>query len=134
MKHFYGRLLVRRYQREFLIPAFTKDITRACTFIKCVSVRRCAPDKYKYSTGRVFFHQKYHPKNPTSKSLHRLWRQHLLHPPWEPPLWRLKNNHQLPIGIKSMCVAYSRPRNLGNIFTYRKIDRLDGPPASSYLK
>ena len=33
-----------------------------------------------------------------------------------------------------MCVAYSRPKNLGNIFTYRKIDRLDGPPVSSYLE
>ena len=27
-----------------------------------------------------------------------------------------------------MCVAYSCPKNLGNIFTYRKIDRLDGNP------
>ena len=26
-----------------------------------------------------------------------------------------------------MCVAYIRPANLGNIFTYHKIDRLDGP-------
>ena len=33
-----------------------------------------------------------------------------------------------------MCVAYSRPKNLGSIFTYRKIDRLDGPPVSSYLE
>ena len=43
-------------------------------------------------------------------------------------LWRFKNKHKIPNGIKSMCVAYSRPKNLGNIFTYRKIDRLDGPP------
>ena len=26
-----------------------------------------------------------------------------------------------------MCVAYSRPKTLGNIFIYHKIDRLDGP-------
>ena len=89
MKHFYGRLFDRGYQRDLLIPAITKGITRACAFIKRVSVRRCVSDKYKYSTGRVFFHLTYHPKNPTSKSLHRQWCQHLLHPPWEPPLWRL---------------------------------------------
>ena len=35
--------------------------------------------------------------------------------------------------MRSMCVKYIPNKNLGNIFTYRKIDRLDGPPASSYL-
>ena len=31
-----------------------------------------------------------------------------------------------------MCVAYSVPKNLGNIFTYRKVDRLDGPSLLLY--
>ena len=86
MKEFFERLLVRGYQRDFLITVFTKGITRSRAFIKRGSVRRCVPDKYKDSTGRVFFHLPYHPRDPTSKSLQRQWRQHLLHPPWEPPL------------------------------------------------
>ena len=57
-----------------------------------------------------------------------------VNPLWEPPLWMLKNKHKIPIGIKSMCVAYILPKNLGKIFTYRKIDRLDGPLVSSYLE
>ena len=134
MKEFYAILLVRGYKFDLLIPGFAKGITGACAFIKRGSVRRCARDKDKDTTGRVFFHLTYHLRDPTSKSLQGLWHQHLLHPPWEPPLWRLKNKHKIPIGIKSVCVAYSRPKNLGNIFTYRKIDRLDGPPVSSYLE
>ena len=134
MKEFYARLLVRGYQRDFLIPAFLKGITGARAFIKRGSVCRCVLDQDKDTQGCVFFCLTYNSRDHTSKSLHRQWRQHLLHPPWEPPLWRLKNKHKIPIGIKSMCVAYSRPKNLGNIFTYHKVDRLNVPPVSSYLE
>ena len=33
-----------------------------------------------------------------------------------------------------MFVAYIRPKNLGNIFTYQNIYRLVGPLVSSYLE
>ena len=134
MKQFYARLLVRGYQRNLLIPAFMKGIEGARAFIKRGSVRRCKTGEEEDNKGRVFFHLTYHPRDPTSISLQRQFRQHLLHPPWEPPLWRLKNKNNIPIGIRSMCVAYSRTKNLGNIFTYRKIDCLDGPLVSSYLE
>ena len=134
MKEFYVRLLVRGYQRDFMIPTFAKRITGAHSFIKCGSVRQYTLDQDKDTKGRAFFHLTYHPRNSTSKDLQRQWRQQLLHPPWEPPLWRLKNKHKITIGINSMCVAYSRPKYLGNIFTYRKVDRIDGPPVSSYME
>ena len=41
MKQFYARLLVRGYQQNLLIPAFTKGIIGARSFIKRGSVRRC---------------------------------------------------------------------------------------------
>ena len=41
VKEFYVRLLVRGYQCDFLIPAFSKGITGACTFIKRGSVQLC---------------------------------------------------------------------------------------------
>ena len=99
MEQFYVRLLVCGYHRDFLIPALTKGITRPCAFIKRGSVIRCVPDKDKDTTGRVFFHLPYHPRDPTSKSLQRQWLQHLLHPPWESPLWRLKHKKKIPICI-----------------------------------
>ena len=40
-KQFYDRLLVRGYQQNLLIPAFTKGIIGARAFIQRVSVRKC---------------------------------------------------------------------------------------------
>ena len=105
MMEFYARLLVCGYQSELFIPAFTLGIVGVLAFIKRGSVRRCAPDKNKYTTGQVFFHLIYHPRDPTSKSLQRQWHQHLLHPPWEPPIRRIKNKHKILITIRLMCVA-----------------------------
>ena len=134
MKEFYAPMLVRRYQRDLLIPGFTKGITGACAFIKRGSMQQCVSDQDKDTQGRVFFRLNYHPREPTSQSLQRQWRQYILHPPWEPPLWRIKNKQKRPIGIKSMCLAYSRPKNIDNIFTYPKVDRFYEPPVSSYLE
>ena len=91
MKEFYARLLVRGYQHDLLIPAFTKGIAGARAFIKRGSVRQCVLDQDKDTQSCVFFHLTYHPRDPTSKSLQRQCHQHLLHPPCEPPLWRLKD-------------------------------------------
>ena len=65
MKEFYARLLVLGYQRDLLIPTFTKGITRARTFIKRVSVRGCVSEQDKDTQGRVLFHLPYHPRKPT---------------------------------------------------------------------
>ena len=76
----------------------------------------------------------YHPRDPTSKNLQRQWHQHLLHLPWESPLWRVKNKNKIPIAIRFMYVKNIHPKNLVNIFTYKKIDHFDGTPVSSYLE
>ena len=65
MKEFYARLLVRGYQRDLLIPVFTKGITGSRAFIKRGSVQRCVLDKDKDTQGHVFFHLTYHPRDPT---------------------------------------------------------------------
>ena len=102
MKEFYARLLVRGYHRDLLIPAFTKVVTGERAFIKRGSVQRCISDQYNYTKVRVFFHLTYHPRDPTSKYLQRQCRQHLLHPPWERPLWTLKNT-KFPL-VSNQCV------------------------------
>ena len=45
-----------------------------------------------------------------------------------------KKKHKIPIGIKYMCMAYSRPENFGDIFTYCKVNRLYGTPVSSHTE
>ena len=133
IKYFYARLLIRGYQRDFLIPVFTEVITVARAPIKRGFVWRCTSYQDKDIKGCVLFHLTYNPRDPTSKYLQRQWLQHLQHLPWKPPFWRLKNKHNIPIGVNSMCVAYIHPINLGNIFTYRKVNCLGGPPVSSYM-
>ena len=60
MKEFYARLIIGGYQRDLLIPTFTKGITGARAFIKRGSVRQCASEQDKDTQGRFFFHMKYH--------------------------------------------------------------------------
>ena len=133
MKDFYARFLFCVYQHYLLVPVFTKGITEARAFIKRSSVWRCVSYQEKDMKCRVFFHLTYYPGDSTSEDLQHQWRQHLLHPPCERPIWTLKNKYNIPICIKFMCVAYSRPKNLGNIFMYCKVDRIYGPSMSSYM-
>ena len=99
MKEFYARLLVCGYQRDLLIPSFAKGITGA-------RVRQCVSDQEKKTKFCVFFHLTYHPRDPTTKNLQRQWRQHLLHPPWESPLWTLKNKAKIPF-VSTRCVWHT---------------------------
>ena len=110
MKELYARLLDRGYQHDLLNPTFAKGITGARAFIKRGFVRWCISYQEKDTKCHVFFHLTYHPRDPNSKGLQLQWRQHLLHLPWERPIWTLQNKHKIPIGINSMCVAYSRPK------------------------
>ena len=133
MNIFYARLLFHGYQSNFLNPVFTKGITGARAFIKHGSVGRCTSDQDKDTHFCVFFHLTYNPRDSSSRDLQWQRCQHLLHPPWEPPLWRLKNKPKIPIGINLVCVPYTRPQKLGDIFMYRKVNRLNGALVSSYM-
>ena len=42
--------------------------------------------------------------------------------------------YKIPVGVNSMCVEYSFSHNLGNIFTYREVNFIDGTPVSSYME
>ena len=133
MEEFYVRLLVWGYPRDLLIPAYPRGITGARAFIKRGSIWQCTSDQDKYTKGRVFFHLTYNPRDQTSKDFQRQWHQHLLNTPWESLLWMIKNKQKIPISINLMCVTYSRPKNIGNIFTYHRDDCLDGTPVSYYM-
>jgi hypothetical protein len=75
----------------------------------------------------------YHPDNPASYELQRLWRTLVFHPPGEAPLNSLTNREGEPTPIDQMVIAYSRAPNLGNMLSYRKICKRLGPKVSSYL-
>jgi hypothetical protein len=69
--------------------------------------------------------QGYHPSNPSSSVIQKLWRQHMLMPRDEPPLYHLTNRAGHPMDIRGLIVAYSWAPNLGNILSCRKISDMN---------
>ena len=124
---FFRPLLARGYKRDKLLPLFTKAITRARTY--------SGPELDNTSdshSSRVFLHLQYHPNDPPSPVLQRAWRSAISHPRFGHPFENLQNHRGKPFGINRLIVAYSRPPNLGNLLSYRKLSITTGPQVSSY--
>lgn len=126
-QEFYNRLIIRGYQPSTLIPLFQKAIMRSQTY--------CGPvDKSDKTKHSVILHLPYHPQDPHSQTIQRAWNNCVAEPHGRTPLADLINPCSfVSPEITRMIIAYSRPRNLGNLLTHRKF-RLppNGPPASSY--
>ena len=69
----------------------------------------------------VFLHLEYHPANPPARAIQQLWRQHVMTPHGDTPLYQLRNRDGFPIEIRKLTIAYSRAPNLGNILSCRKL-------------
>lgn len=125
----FRRLRARGYNSDDIIPIFSKAVTNAKDYMKN-GPRRKADD---LSKKRVFFHLEYHPNDPPSSVVQQYWRQNFLTPPSQRPLPLVRNHADHPVEVEQMTVAYSRPPNLGNLLSYRRIDKLNGPKVSSFL-
>ena len=124
---FYTRLLRRGYERRILRPMFDEAATKARRYIENPPL----PGDRDNLRNKMLLHLRYHPLNPTSESLQRAWYDTISRPPYERTLSVIKNYRKIPTGIERMIIAYSRPNNLGNILSYRKL-KPNGPPVSSY--
>jgi hypothetical protein len=133
IRAFYRRLRVRGYTAETLHPLFSEGIARASR------PTRHAPQAADEDEERIFLHLPFHPCNPSSQSIQRLFRDVLLSPPNEPLLPDLRNSNDAPVRINRMIVAYHRPYNLKNLLFPRRIKEvpaqlvssvIPGPPAS----
>jgi hypothetical protein len=72
---------------------------------------------------------KYHPNNAPSYKFQQAWRKTMGNPKLRRQLTSLRNHMGFPIEIERMVVAYSRPLNLGNILSYRRVNAHINPPA-----
>ena len=130
LQHFWNRLLACGYNRDKIEMAFRKGIENAKRYLTFNAER--ASDQ-----ETLFFHLRYHPKDPPSQAIQQLWRQHVALPPYKQPLVCLpvydrKSKQRIPFGSDRLTVCYSRPFNLGNLLSYRKLNPNVGPPVSSY--
>ena len=126
----YRQLLHRGYSRHTMVPLFKEAISRAATPILATDA-----DKANTTTLRrsLFFHLKYHPLNPDSRAIQRVWQDTLANPAHSRPLAQVRNYAGTEIGIERLIIAYQRPFNLGNLLSYRKLKENTGPPVSSYI-
>ena len=80
-----------------------------------------------------FFHTYYHPNDPPSHVIQRIFRQQMLHILNKPKFWELRNHKSCPIGIRRLIIAYHRTPNLGNMLSARLLKPEDCPLVSSFL-
>ena len=119
IQQFYRRLLVRGYKTAHILPLFHKAALRA-------RPNASVHTKPKPSlSDMLFLHMQYHPNDPPSRSIQSLWKNVMLQPTYKKHLQTFTNT-------KRLIIAYSRPRNLGNLLSSRIIRTHNGPPVSSY--
>jgi hypothetical protein len=114
-KEFYQRLLARGYKSTQIRPLFLKARQNA--------IQQKEPKQQ--DKGTVFLHIPYHPNNPSSQQVQSIWKEQMLQP-------RYRQHLQTLTGVNRLVIAYSRPRNLGNLLSARNLNTHDGPPVSSY--
>ena len=134
--NFFHRLCDRGHERLDLIPLFEKAVTNAESYLQRSDEDIAQRKQAKKSNGdsRVFLHLPYHPENPSSSTLQKWFRDYISHPPGETPLEDLTNSSNHKIQIKDMTVCYHRHLNLGNVLSYRKLDKRQGPKVSDLLQ
>ena len=129
LRNFLRRLRARGYPLHTLLPLFHRAHLLASSQAAdelCTTV----DDNKK----RIFFHLEFHPDSPRSPELQTIWRNTVLQPPSMEHLSLVRNNHDREVEIRQMTVAYSRPRNLGNLLSPRNLHLSTGLPVSSYRK
>ena len=70
---------------------------------------------------QIYFHIQFHPEDPPSREIQKLWRDYVSHPSDDLPLIEKKNVMGEKVGIRKLIVAYKRPPNLHNRFSVRDI-------------
>ena len=122
-KTFFHQLQRRGWKRDVLLPLFIDGIKKAKIYTGEFIDRS--------NTTTIFFPLAYHPQDPPSRDIQRIWRNDLSEPPRSRSLATSPNNDGNEVGLNRMIVCYSRPPNLGNLLSYRKLPSL-GPQASSF--
>jgi hypothetical protein len=83
LKLFFHCLLDRGYQPQKITPLFQQAIDNATAYLNCFALKRLCIKSRKATDGRrqVFLHLPYHPANPPSKVIQRLWHNLVGTPP-----------------------------------------------------
>ena len=130
LQAFYDRLIARGYNRNIIAPLFQAAISK----FRHSDLTPAPQDQLSFAKT-IFLHVPYHPLDPQSTDLQKVFRRFLLDNRWEDrtatPLPEIRNSLGVPLGVERMIVAYHRPRNINNLLSPRHIDRTPGPSVSA---
>jgi hypothetical protein len=134
IREFYKRLRRRGHEDDSLQPLFRRAEENAATYMNRSDEdkeRLCKLKKIA-SNKQIYFHLQYHPEDPPSRDIQKIWKEHVSHPADDAPLHHCYNLDKQRVGFSKLVVAYSRPLNLKNRFSVRDIHSR-GRPVSEYL-
>ena len=134
IREFFDRLLARGHTRDKLLPIFARAEENASEYINRTPAEKEARRQKKLleSQSQIYFHLQFHPEDPPSRDIQKLWKEHVANPSGDVPLQWMENHRGDQVGFSKLVVAYSRPLNLRNRFSVRNIDGR-GRNVSSYL-
>lgn len=133
-RRLYQRLRARGWPRNQLLPVFTT----ALAGMRLKTLRRTlglpATDRPTDDISPTFLHLEYNPANPSSRDLQRVWRNSFITIDTDPRrITTLPNHEGNPLQFDRLIVAYSRPPNLGNLLSYRRLSSTPYFQASSMI-
>ena len=134
IRQFQRRLLERGYLLKDLRPLFIRAEENASQYLARSESEHLAVRQRKRSDSqnRIYLHLQFHPEDPPSSQLQQLWKECILSPNGEPPVYEMENWDGDKVELRQMIVAYSRPLNLRNRFSVRDISGR-GSDVSQYL-
>jgi hypothetical protein len=121
-------LLDQGYQLIQLTPLFQKAMDNTKAYLRCTSLDHLQTRSKKEAANRqrVFLHLPYHPANPSSKAIQKLWARRVAMPPGQLPLNQLTNEQGYSIPIEQLTIAWHRSPNLSSLLSYRKLHNRTG--------
>jgi hypothetical protein len=135
LKLFLHRLLDRGYQSHRLTPLFQQAMDNTMVYLQRTPLDhlRAKSKKEAAHRRRIFLHLPYHPANPSSKAIQKLWAGRVANPPGQPPFSCLTNESGYNVPVEQLTIAWHRPPNLGNLLSYRKLNNRTGLKVSSFI-
>ena len=135
LKKLYGYLRDRGFQPKVITHSLQKAISNATSFLH-KSKSQLGKAKASKSTAtrrKLILHLQYHPNDPPAATIQKVLEKSLFNPKDGLPLNQLTNFEGDRIQVDGMLIAYSRAPNIGNLLSYRKINKRLGPKVSSFL-
>ena len=135
IRNFQARLLARGHIPSNLNPLFKRAEENAQEYLAKSPAEHEEARRLKQAEAQqqIYFHLQYHPEDPPSREIQKLWRDYVSHPADDLPLIEKRNVMGEKVGIRKLIVAYSRPPNLRNRFSVRDIHGR-GSNVSSFIK